>query len=67
MPTEKQKIASETAAKAVLDARENHTDMNLAVMYASATMPPDLTKAHNKLDKLVEKPTAENLTTMLSA
>jgi hypothetical protein len=54
-PTEKQKLAIETEAKAVLEARENHKDMNLAAMYASATMPPDLTKAHNKLDKLVEK------------
>ena len=53
-PTPKQKGAIETAAQGVLDARSKHPGLSLAKLYDSNTMPPALTKAHQKLDKAVE-------------
>lgn len=52
-PTDKQREAIETAAQAVLDARANHPKSTLADLYDPASMPPDLRKAHQKLDKAV--------------
>ncbi|GHV82837.1 methylase [Spirochaetia bacterium] len=54
-PTEKQKEAIKTAAQAVLTARKLYPKDNLATLYDPIKMPPELTKAHNKLDKVVEK------------
>lgn len=53
-PNDKQKQAIETAAQAVLDARTQFPDASLADLYDPRTMPPDLAKAHAKLDKAVD-------------
>lgn len=44
----------ETAAQAVLDARAQFPEASLADLYDPRTMPPDLAKAHAKLDKAVD-------------
>lgn len=43
------------AAQGVLDARANHPGQSLADLYDPLAMPPDLLKAHRRLDKEVEK------------
>ena len=52
--TDKQKQTVETCAQAVLDTRAKYPDNSLADLYDPLTMPPDLTKAHQKLDKAVD-------------
>ena len=52
--TEKQKQTVETCAQAVLDTRAKYPDSSLADLYDPLTMPPDLVKAHQKLDKAVD-------------
>jgi hypothetical protein len=47
--------AIETAAQAVLDARAEFPDSSLADLYDPLSMPPALTKAHQKLDVAVDK------------
>jgi hypothetical protein len=54
-PTDKQREDIEAAAQTVLDARAKFPDCNLADLYDPTTMPPELAKAHSKLDRLVEK------------
>ncbi len=54
-PSDRQKLDIEEAAQAVLDARAKFPDSSLADLYDPDLMPPDLVKAHNKLDRLVEK------------
>lgn len=54
-PTNKQREDIEAAAQAVLDARAKFPDCSLADLYDPDTMPPELAKAHAKLDRLVEK------------
>ncbi|MEL7604615.1 MAG: DNA methyltransferase [Sedimentibacter saalensis] len=51
--TEKQKEKIEKAAKEILDARALYPDTSFADLYNSLTMPVELLKAHNKLDKAV--------------
>ncbi len=46
--------AVESAAQGVLDARAAHPESSLADLYDPVTMPPDLTKAHQKLDAAVD-------------
>jgi hypothetical protein len=53
-PTDKQKQAIEVAAQAVLDTRAHYPDTSLAALYDPLTMPPDLVKAHRKLDAAVD-------------
>ena len=53
-PTDKQKQAIEAAAQAVLEARAQYPESSLAVLYDPLTMPPDLVKAHRKLDAAVD-------------
>jgi hypothetical protein len=53
-PTEKQLKAIEIAAQKVLDARKQFPSSSLADLYDPLTMPPELTKAHNELDKVVD-------------
>jgi hypothetical protein len=53
-PTDKQKQAIEAKAQAVLDARAEHQTSTLADLYNPLTMPPNLVKAHNALDKAVD-------------
>lgn len=43
------------AAKSVLEAREHHRDATLAHLYDPLTMPADLAKAHQRLDRAVER------------
>jgi hypothetical protein len=52
--TDKQKQTVETCAQAVLDTRAKYPDSSLADLYDPLTMPPDLIKAHQKLDKAVD-------------
>ena len=54
-PSDKQKTDIEEAAQAVLDTRAMFPDSSLADLYDPDLMPPDLVKAHDKLDRLVEK------------
>ena len=51
-PAQKENI--EKAAQAVLDARKLYPESTLADLYDPNTMPPELTKAHEKLDKAVK-------------
>lgn len=53
-PSEKQVKAIEDAAQKVLDVRAEFPNSTLADLYDPLTMPPDLTKAHNELDKAVD-------------
>jgi len=55
-PSDKQKEAVETAAQQVLDVRLKYqeTGSSLADLYDPLTMPPDLVKAHQLLDKAVD-------------
>lgn len=50
-----QRAAVEKAAKAVLDARETHSGSPLEVLYDPETMPPNLRRAHQQLDAIVDK------------
>jgi hypothetical protein len=51
---DKQKKKVETAAQAVLDTRAKYPDSSLADLYDPRTMPSDLVKAHQALDKAVD-------------
>ena len=51
---EKQTVNIEAAAQAVLDARAVHTNASLADLYDPLTMPANLLKAHQQLDKAVD-------------
>ncbi len=53
-PDGKQVKAIETAAQGVLDAREQFPDSSLADLYDPLTMPPELTRAHQALDRAVD-------------
>jgi len=53
--TDKQKNEVEKQAQAVLDARAKFPDSTLADLYDPLTMPVELTKAHEKLDRAVDK------------
>ena len=50
----KLRTAIESAAQGVLDARAAHPESSLADLYDPVAMPPDLTKAHQKLDAAVD-------------
>lgn len=53
-PTDAQKKKVEEAAQAVLDTRAKHPGSSLADLYDPVTMPPDLMRAHQALDKAVD-------------
>lgn len=53
-PSEKQKDKIKELAQKVLDVRTKYPDCSLAILYNPETMPADLTKAHNELDKAVD-------------
>jgi len=53
-PTDAQKKKVEDAAQAVLDTRAKYPGSSLADLYDPVTMPPDLVKAHQVLDKAVD-------------
>jgi hypothetical protein len=50
----KRQQAVEGAAQAVLDARAKYPDSPLADLYNPSRMPPDLVRAHHKLDAAVD-------------
>jgi restriction-modification enzyme MmeI-like protein len=52
--TAKQRKAIEEAAQAVLDARGKHPGSSLAGLYDPLAMPPQLVKAHQRLDAVVD-------------
>ena len=52
--SDKQKQKVETSAQKVLDTRAKYPDSSLADLYDPLTMPPDLVKAHQTLDKAVD-------------
>lgn len=54
-PSDKQVAAVEAAAQGVLDARARFAESSLADLYDPLTMPPELVKAHQALDKAVDK------------
>ncbi|MBK9275287.1 MAG: class I SAM-dependent DNA methyltransferase [Flavobacteriales bacterium] len=54
-PSDEQKAAVEAAAQGVLDARAQFPGSSLADLYDPLTMPPVLLKAHQALDKAVDK------------
>jgi hypothetical protein len=56
-PSAKHRAAVEKAAQAVLDARNEHLTKGatLAVLYDPLAMPPKLVKAHNALDRAVDR------------
>jgi hypothetical protein len=54
-PTDTQKKKVETAAQAVLDTRAKYPGSSLADLYDPVTMPPDLVKAHQALDKAADQ------------
>lgn len=53
-PTTAQKAKIEKCAQTVLDARKLYPDSTLADLYDPNTMPPELVKAHENLDKAVK-------------
>jgi len=53
--TPQQKTELNSCARAILFARENHTERTIAEMYNPDKMPDDLREAHHKNDLLVEK------------
>lgn len=53
-PTEKQTQSIEATAQGVLDARAMHPNASLADLYDPLTMPANLLKAHQALDKAVD-------------
>jgi hypothetical protein len=53
-PSDKQRTAIESTAQAVIDARSAHPNASLADLYDPLSMPPDLVKAHQKLDMAVD-------------
>jgi hypothetical protein len=53
-PTQKQKQKVEDAAQKVLDVRAKFPESSLADLYDPNTMPPELVKAHQALDKAVD-------------
>ncbi len=54
-PSEKQKQTVEEKAQQILDVRKKYPESSLADLYDPLTMPPDLVKAHNELDKAVDQ------------
>jgi hypothetical protein len=53
-PADKQRVAIEVAAQRVLDARAKFPNATLADLYDPLTMPPELVKAHQTLDRAVD-------------
>ncbi len=52
--TQKHQKKVEQTAQAVLDARNRFSDATLADLYDPLTIPPELTRAHQQLDRAVD-------------
>lgn len=53
--TDRKRHQVEQAAQAVLDVRDHFPEASLADLYDPMTMPPDLTRVHNQLDRAVDR------------
>lgn len=53
-PSDTQKAKIEAAAQTVLDTRAKYPESSLSNLYDPLLMPPDLTKAHQAVDKAVD-------------
>lgn len=53
-PSETQRMRVEELAQKVLDVRDHYPTSSLADLYHPTTMPPDLRKAHEALDRAVD-------------
>ncbi len=53
-PSSERRERIETAARAILEAREAHSSSSLAELYDPLLMPKDLVLAHQNLDKIVD-------------
>jgi hypothetical protein len=53
--TAEQKQALEQLAQGILDARARYPESTLADLYDPLTMPPDLLKAHEAVDRAVDR------------
>jgi len=53
--TDKQRAEIEKMAQNIFEARAKYPDSSLAILYDPLTMPPDLLKAHQALDRAVMK------------
>jgi len=53
-PAAAQRARIETAGEAILLARKSESRATLAELYDSVSMPPDLARAHAKLDRAVD-------------
>ena len=53
-PTEKQIKAIEEKAQTIINIRNEYNSNSLAELYDQSSMPPNLKKAHNELDKAVD-------------
>lgn len=54
-PTDQQRLEIEKSAQTVLDVRNMYPDCTFADLYDPDSMPVDLSKAHQRLDRAVEK------------
>src|SRR5699024_9109115 len=54
-PTDKHRRDIEKAARSILKIRENYPNSTMADLYDPLVTPPDLLKAHNELDRAVDK------------
>jgi hypothetical protein len=54
-PTKAQQARVEDAAQAVIDARAEFSESSLAALYDPVLMPPTLVRAHQQLDRAVER------------
>lgn len=54
-PREKQVTLVELAAQAVMSERKKHAELTLADLYDPVSMPPGLAKAHQALDRAVDR------------
>jgi N-6 DNA Methylase len=59
-PTKKQQTSVEAAAQTVLDVRAKFPQATLADLYDPRTMPPELVKAHQALDRAVDAAYGKN-------
>jgi hypothetical protein len=62
-PTNKQKEAIVKEAQGILDARKKYSELSLSDLYEATSMLPELLKAHQKLDKVVEATYGRTFTT----
>lgn len=65
-PSDKQRKSIENVARDIVDIRERFGTSSLADLYDPTTMPPELTKAHLRLDRIVENAYEKSFSTDIS-